>query len=206
MLSRGTIRLPYMRCGTAMVEFVIALPFLAIVLGLTFFFGWVMMHKHQVLIANRYSAWQRVDTGAWPGEGSLNELAFNNRASSVSLSSENPVADTVNDLVTEAGNMSPRTEVLAEELVTEQYPPGRRAHVSADFNPRKALWQNVMRDMYDIHHRHGREGVTWRRGEASCWPVLRNQYYSELDESLERISSPADRMAEMIRGLYLAGW
>ena len=189
-----------------MAEFVIAVPFLAIVLGLTFFFGWVMMHKHQVLVANRYSVWQRVDTGAWPSEGNLNHVAFNDRASSVSLSSENPVADTTGDLVTNAGNISPRAEVLAEELINTHYPPGRRVHVSADFNPRKALWQNAMNDMYDIHHRHGREGVSWRRSEASCWPVLRNQYYSELDELLERVSSPTDQMADMIRGLYLAGW
>ncbi|MDY7009478.1 MAG: TadE family protein [Planctomycetota bacterium] len=195
-----------MRRGTAISEFVLAIPLLAIVLGLTFFFGWVMMHKHQVLVANRYSAWQRVDTGAWPGEDRLNSVAFTNRASDVVLSSEAPVGETADELISRAGNMSPRTELLAEELITEQYPPGWRAHVSADFNPRQALWQNVMGGMYDIHHRHGREGVTWRRDEVSCWSVLRNQYYSELDDSLGRVSSPADEMAQMIRELYLTGW
>ncbi|MCD4699168.1 MAG: pilus assembly protein [Phycisphaerae bacterium] len=206
MLSRGTVRPLHVRRGTAIAEFVLAVPLLAIVLGLTFFFGWVMMHKHQVLVANRYSAWQRVDTGVWPGEDRLNSIAFNNRASDVVLSSEAPVGETADELISHAGNISPRAEVLAEELITEQYPTGLRAHVSADFNPRQALWQNVMDGMYDIHHRHGREGVTWRRGEVSCWSVLRNQYYSELDDSLERVSSPADGMAQMIRGLYLTGW
>ncbi len=195
-----------MRRGTAIAEFVLAVPFLAIVLGLTFFFGWVMMHKHQVLVANRYSAWQRVDTGVWPSEDRLNDVVFNNRASSVALSSEAPVGETADELISEAGNMSPRTGVLAEELIADNYPPGRRAHVSANFNPRQALWQNVMEGMYDMHHRHGREGVTWRRDEVSCWSVLRNQYYSELDDSLERVSEPSDGMAQMIQGLYLTGW
>ena len=195
-----------MRRGTAIFEFVLAVPLLAVVLGLTFFFGWAMMHKHQVLAANRYSAWQRVTTGAWPSENRLNDVAFNNRASSVSFSSEAPVDETADDLISEAGNMSPRTQILAEELIDEHYPPGRRAHVSADFNPRQALWQNVMEDMYDIHHRHGREGVTWRRDEVSCWSALRNLYYSELDDSLGRVSAPADGMAQMVRGLYLTRW
>ena len=207
MLStRGTIRLSHMRRGTAIFEFVFALPLLAIVLGLTFFFGWVMMHKHQVLVANRYSAWQRVDTGVWPGEDRLNDLAFNNRASSVVLSSVTPVGETADKLISEAGNISPRAETLADELIDDHYPLGRRAHVSADFNPRRSLWQNVMEGMYDIHYRHGREGVTWRRNEVSCWSTLRDLYYSELDESLGRVSPPADGMAQMIRRLYLARW
>lgn len=195
-----------MRRGTAIAEFVLAVPLLAMVVALTFFFGWVMMNKHQVLVASRYSAWQRVDTGAWPSEGRLNYIVFNNRASDVVLSSEAPVGETADELISQAGDMSPRTEVLAEELITERYPPGRRAHVSADFNPRQAFWQSVMKGMYDLHHLYGREGVTWRRAEVSCWAVLRNQYYSELDDSLGRVSAPADGMAQMIRGLYLGEW
>ncbi len=206
MCNRGTIRLPHMRRGTAIFEFVLVVPILAVVLGLTFFFGWVMMHKHQVLAANRYSAWQRVTTGVWPSEDRLNSVAFNNRATSVIFSSEAPVGATADELIFEAGNISPRTRVLAEELIVEHYPPGLRAHVSADFNPQQALWQNVMEDMYDIHYRHGREGVTWRRDEVSCWLALRDLYYFELDESLGLISAPAAPMAQMIRGLYLTGW
>jgi len=199
--QRGPAR--WCRRGTAMTEFVLAVPFLAIVLGLTFFFGWAMRNRNQVCVADRYSAWRRVQAGSWPSEADLNRDVFGGRAVRVGLSSAPPVTETVDQLVVEAGDRNPNAEMFADETIRQKFPTGKRAHVSAEFDTNEALWDKFTGS---IHHRHGREGLTWRRDEASCWPTLRDIFYSDLDESLQRIPSPANRMAQMIRGLYLAHW
>lgn len=58
----------------------------------------------------------------------------------------------------------------------------------------------------EISHRYGREGVTWKRSDVSCWSTLRDAYYSGMDSDLESISPPADGMAQMIRNLYMKRW
>jgi len=185
------------------VEFVLAIPFLAFILGITFFFGWALMHKQKVMIADRYSAWQRVETGSWPGEDRLNTLIFNGRAADVNLSSEESIWETVDDLVNQAGEISRQSEILADELVLQHFPAGHRVNVAASFDPEETLWQ---RYTGAIRHRYGREGITWRRAEVSCWSTLRDFYYADLDSVLERMPAPANQMAQTIRSLYLASW
>jgi len=182
-----------------MTEFVLVLPFLAIITALTFFFGWALMHKHQVVTASRYSAWRKVEAGTWPTEEELNEICFNNQATEVGLSPGGEGWETARDLADEAGAFSAYAEELAERLVLDRFPKGRRAHVSADFGRSQAFWQNFTGAM---HSRHGREGITWRRDEVRCWSTLRDLYYHDLDESLRGVNG----MAEMIRRLYLAPW
>jgi len=189
-----------------MVEFVLVVPFLALLLGLTFFFGWVMTNKHEVILANRYSAWQRVLKGTWPDEEKLNQEFFRNEATSVSISGGGAVTQTVADLISEAGARGAQPEVLAEELFRRRFPGGRRAHVSANFTTDRDLWRRIMKDRATIRAAHEREGLTWRRDEVTCWGTLRDLYYDDLDAALQRIPPPAQRMAAMIRGLYLARW
>jgi hypothetical protein len=191
------------RRGTAVTEFILAIPLLAVVLGLTLFFGWGLMHKQQVIIADRYATWQQVETGSWPGTGKLNETFFRNEASSVDLDGIPAVTETVTDLVAEAGGRSGLAEALADTMLAQRYPGGKRAQVSAKFDSNRALWE---RHNGTIHHRHGREGITWRRDEVQPWETLRDVYYPELDAGLQRVSPPADGMADMIRGLYLKRW
>ena len=191
------------RRGTAMVEFVLVLPLLLTVLAATFFFGWAMMHKHQVSVADRYAAWRRVETGSWPSEDRINEVCFADRAKDVDLVSEAAVGQTARDLVDVAGQQGGPVKLLAEELVVERYPGGKQARVSATFRHAMALWA---KSAGTITHHHGREGVTWRRDEVSCWTTLRDQYYSGLDGELLKVPAPANGMASMVRGLYLARW
>jgi Flp pilus assembly protein TadG len=199
----GVRRARLLRRGTSIIEFVLVLPFLGIIVGLTFFFGWTMMHKHQVLVADRYSAWQRVQTGSSPTEDVLNEKVFNKKASSVSLGWHAATAVTAQDLVDEAAAYGPRTEELAEKLLQDRFPVGPRADVSASFDAGQALWQ---RFSGPIRHQHGREGVAWRRDDVNCWVPLRDLYYADLDNGLRSIPDPAEKMAGMIRRLYLARW
>ena len=119
------------------------------------------------------------------------------------LVSEAAVGQTARDLVDVAGQQGGPVKLLAEELVVERYPGGKQARVSATFRHAMALWA---KSAGAITHHHGREGVTWRRDEVSCWPALRDLYYSELDGELLKVPAPANGMASMVRGLYLARW
>jgi hypothetical protein len=186
-----------------MVEFTLVVPFLAVILGLTFFFGWAYLHKHQVVVASRYATWQRVDHGAWPTEKKLNEVCFADKAVDVQIQAMGLDQRTAQDLVSEVGAESRRTQTFAEELLTDRLPGGHRGHVAAKFGSRWTLWQQYRSH---IHDNQAREGITWRRDEVNCWALLRDQYYGDLDEGLRGVRAPGDGMAQMIRRLYLAHW
>lgn len=186
-----------------MMEFVLVVPFLALILMLTFFFGWAYLHKHQVVVANRYAAWQRVDNRSWPSEEKLNELCFANKATDVRVQAAGLGRPTARDLAEEAGAESRRTQTFAEELLLNRFPGGHRASVTAGFSSNMALWQQYQGP---IHDSHGREGITWRRDEVNCWSPLRDQYYFQLDQQLRGVRAPGDGMARVIRRLYLAHW
>lgn len=190
--------------GTATIEFVMVIPLLGIVVGLTFFFGWTMMHKHQALIAGRHAAWRRIETGSWPSEGDLDAVCFAGEAANVQLSgSSGGLQQTAADLVTEVGLQDALAEPLARQLLLSRFPAGRRAHVAASFDSDQPLWE---RFTGHINSRHGREGVTWRREEVNCWSTLRDQYYNDFDAGLSGVGAPANGMAQMVRRLYLADW
>jgi hypothetical protein len=186
-----------------MVEFTLVVPLLAIILGLTFFFGWAYLHKHQVIIASRYATWQRVEKGTWPAEEKLNDLCFAKRAMNVQFEAMGGKRETARDLHAEVGAESHRAETFADELLMTRFPGGRRGHVSARFSSNRALWQQFRGH---IHDHHAREGITWRRDEVNCWPLLRDQYYWDLDGRLRRVPAPGDGMARVVRKLYLAHW
>ena len=192
------------RRGTAMIEFVLILPLLAVILGLTFFFGWALMHKHQVLVADRYSVWQKVETGTWPGTDDVNTRVFNRQAQGVNLASADGVTQTVDDLVGEASDKGgPRTQTLADTLLRENWPGGSSVEVVANFRSSWALWEKFGGQM---HHSHAREGITWRRADVAPWNTLRDEFYNDLDMQLQRVNPPGQNFAQMIRGLYLSTW
>jgi len=190
-----------------MVEFTLVVPLLALITGLTFFFGWAFMHKHQVVVADRYAVWQRVENRAWPTEEKLNRAFFADKAVDVALGERGLSRQTAQDLVDEAGDRHQPAELLADELLMERFPGGHRAGVAAEFTSKRNLWRKYA----DSHIRsdHAREGITWRRDEVRCWTTLRDQYYADLDDSLKGLQesdSPGRNMAGMIRGLYLTHW
>jgi hypothetical protein len=195
-----------LRRGTAMLEFVLLIPLLATVVALTFFFGWSMMHKTQLLQAARHAPWENIDTGAWPTEEFINEQFFHNRAASVSLASEPDKVsrETSEDLVNDVGGREAAAGALADELTLNLFPPGKRGRVAAGFNTDQPIWKTFEGTITATHQR---EGLTWRRDDpCDPWNTLRDQYYPDLDNLLNGIPAPGSGMAQMIRGLYLAHW
>ena len=188
-----------------MFEFVLAVPFLAFILSLVFFFGWGMMHKHQVLVSDRYTVWRSVESSA-PSKDEINDAYFDNKAVTVDIDSEAPVTQTGEDLITKAGNESPRAQSLADTLISNVFPGGRHLEVTASFKTIQTFWVRLTGENATIKHEHGREGITWRRDEVDCWKTLRDQYYSGMDDSLNSMPSPASGLAQVVRGLYLTHW
>lgn len=207
---------PAFAAGTAMIETTLALPFFAVILSLTFFFGWVMMHKQQTILASRYNAWSRVDTGVWPDEARINDIVFANKAAILTLgqATGDPAVDnswggggstntTPGDLISSVGNVNQIAGGLADEMVGKRFPHGYRASVAAEFSPVQNFWAQF-RGPISAHD--SREGVSWRRDNVTPWNVLRDQFYSPFDTALESVAPPANDMAQMIRSLYLAYW
>ncbi|MFW6066153.1 MAG: TadE family protein, partial [Planctomycetota bacterium] len=72
--------------GVALAETVMVIPLLALVLGLTFFFGWVMTNQQRVRQASRYAAWRRVVRDSGISTRTLNRTFFGDTAESVGVS------------------------------------------------------------------------------------------------------------------------
>jgi hypothetical protein len=194
---------PALAAGTAMTEMVLVLPFLAVILSLTFFFGWAMMQKERTHLASRYAAWSAVEAGVPPDEARLNDLVFANKASTLTIGPTGYTSTTLDDLVTRVGQVDQIAGGLADDLIGKRFPHGYRSSVTADFAPRQNFWSQF-RGPLSGHH--AREGVTWQRQNVSPWNVLRDQFYSPFDTVLEAVPAPGSDMAQMVRSLYLAYW
>lgn len=204
--------------GSAVIEMVLVVPILGVFFALVFFFGWVMMHKQQVVVADRYAVWQRIDTGVWPSKDHVNATSFQNRAIDVNLDhwpSGSPPAD---NLVAQATDRSPQAGDFSTRLIggdSGVFPSGRTADVKADFQAGRSFVQFLERQMNQpsgggaqyMGHHHSREGISWRRNEVNPWNTLRDVFYQDFDNALQQQqSTPAAQMAQMIRNLYLASW
>lgn len=191
------------RRGTALLEFVMCIPLFALIIALTFFFGWAMVNQQRVKVSARYKVWRDLRSTSEVTGGALNRDFYERRAESVDLFSDSGVAETLDDLVTEAGVVSRPAGALAQEAVLDYFPHERRTQVAAEFPTDVRAWR---RFKGPIEHRYGRAGVEWRRGEASCRMPLLHQYLDVLDSELRSVPAPADGLCRTVRQLYGNGW
>ncbi len=189
------------RRGTALLEFVMAIPFLALLLGLTFFFGWSMKNQQHVKIADRYLAWRHVRTKEWKADR-LNHRFFGETAERVSASRGHGPDDTLEDLVAEADHVSGRAGEMAGRLIPRRVHRGRSVRVGAVFPSDVGVW-NRMDLTGPITSHHVRDGVQWRCIEnVFNNEVVNDQFLSEFDGSL-----PGDnKLAKVLRILYRYKW
>ena len=188
------------RRGTALVEFVMILPLIALILGVVWFFGWSMMNQQHVRVSDRYAAWRRVRGG---GVRDLNDTFFDQRAINVDVDRRSGQTRTLHDLVSAAGDRGAMTELLAQELVLRRCPRGSGARVEAEFPTEVGLWKRLEGA---IASRHVREGVEWRRDEVRCEPVLRDEFLSELNAAVGNLDAPSSEFGRIIRHLYNTRW
>ena len=194
-------RWKHRRRGTALVEFAVVIPLMALIISLTFFVGWARTNQQHVWAATRYAAWQPLRTGQSVQTDDLNVWFFSDRADDVTLRGDHGPDQTREELVAAAGDMSERAYLLAEATVLDQWPRSYRARVGAAFPTHLALWQRFQGAIGGSCHR---EGIEWRRGQVSYLEVVRDQFLYELDEAVSGISDPL--LQNDLRRLYLQRW
>ena len=199
-----TGRTEHHRRGTALVEFAMCIPLLALVISLTFFFGHAMMNQQHVRISDRYTAWRRAAGGNVDGQ-TLNTLFFRERAEGIGLTEDGGPADTLEDYVAFAAWTGSDAERLARATVLQRFPRGQRATVEAEF-PSSSGAGVYRRLAGAIRGSHYRDGVEWRRGQARPEDGLRDEFLGDVDATLDNLPAPADTLGQVLRGLYLAGW
>jgi hypothetical protein len=189
--------------GTALIEFVMTIPFLAVVISLTFFFGWSLKNQQEVKVSDRYLAWSDTTRGGAPSATDINVAFFETKAVNVRTDYNNsPSAstDTLNDMVSKAGQVArPVAQYMADNS-----PHACSVSVGADFPPPTSTpWKQFTGQMTGDY---AREGVEWRHTQASCEPAIINQYLDPMDRMFVNMQGPASSLAGIFRGLYNSSW
>jgi hypothetical protein len=190
-----------------MLEFILVLPLIALILGLTMFFGWALVNQQEVKASNRYAAWREVETRVNVSGADLNALFFQQKASSVGLTEGGGPTDVLQKLVSEVGQgSSTGAQDFAHTMVLDHYPHGQSADVSAQFPTSVALWNNLGLTGA-IKAGHVRDGSQWPKKEVTQpWAILRDQFYKSQDSVFQSVPAPGNLWGSTMRTLYLAGW
>jgi hypothetical protein len=202
MNARQNRRTERGRRGSALLELIMVIPLLATLLSLTYFFGGALTNQQHVKVCDRYLCWKKVyGAGGAPTPPGLNNLVFDGRAGSIGGSGGTGPIETLEDMVADVGRYSPRAEQLANDAVMDHWPRSHARTVSATFPTDVDFWQ---RFNGPIKHRHSREGVEWVRGQVSYLEPIRDQFLSELDDTVSGISDGT--LQRNLRSLYLKRW
>jgi hypothetical protein len=191
--------------GTALIEFVMSIPFLVVVISLTFFFGWSLKNQQEVKVSDRYLAWSDTAAGGVQSPTDINVTFFETKAVNVQTGYNNSPAastDTLSDLVSKAGQVAGPVA----QYMSDNSPHACSVSVGAQFPPpasAAAAWQQFTGQM---NGDYVREGVEWRHTQASCEPAVINQYLNPMDRMFINIPTPGDSMAGIFRGLYNSSW
>ena len=210
---------PGRRRGTVMIEFMMVIPLLAAILGYTFFFGWAMVNQQHVKIADRFQTWRRVRAGSRVGAKTLNERIFQGHLDEDEYSRNGQdggtqtrnTFETFSDLVDKAQAQSEDAGFLAESLLgtyeeSSKAERGRLTTVRGKFPSEIGIFQSVEDYQGAIKHTHMRDGRAWRWRQLRCEDIIKDEFLSELDETLEDVPSPGDGLAGMAQDLYLKKW
>jgi len=190
------------RCrGTAMLEFVMCIPLMAILIAGIFFFGWVMRNQQRVRIADRYASWKCVYSTP-PSSQQLNEQFFDNRGYDIYMDFD---SDTITNNVRESfiekiTARDAEAGEYADDLLSRNLPGGSYALLRSRFSTNNARWRQWA-ESGAIERSHVRDGRPWIRGETQMPNSIRNIYLEELDDLVNDASSGGD----MIQTLYMGG-
>lgn len=196
------------RRGTALVEMVMVLPFLAFMVGMIFFFGWAMANQQEVRVADRYLAWRNAYNSEFANQNNTtiptpaadpNQAFFNGQAvltGSDTSGGGNAVAQSYLDRVSQS-NQSAATildSLLFGNSQDSAFLRGYVCSLDARFTSSINLWNSFQGS---IAGAHGRDGLEWRYQQLNVGPKpgnvggpLIDLYFADL-ESLQA-SIPAD--------------
>jgi hypothetical protein len=188
--------------GTAMTEFVLALPVLAFILGLLLFLGWSLMRQQHVVAAGRYALWRQMEGGACDA-ATVNQRLLGNAARSVDMTGGTFPGDAMKLWV--AAGAQNQVGTLADTLFIHvpHWPSGEQIRLDVHYSPPTWLGRKFGND-FTI--RYARDGVPWARGEAQPWSVLTEQYYQDLDDQLSGVPADGQPVATILRDMYGRPW
>ena len=186
-----------------MLEFVLCIPFLALLIAGIFFLGWAMRNQQKVRTADRYASWRSLHDHVWSNNGrsmggELNVKFFAEKGVGVSHTEGGGPTETREEYATVADEQSAEVGEYTEEFLTHQ-PRGRKADVSSDFET------SIYRFGYGaIESRHVRDGRQWRREETGVRRAVLDVYLKDLEDAVENIDDGMMRSA--VQNLYYNGW
>ncbi|MBN1555307.1 MAG: pilus assembly protein [Phycisphaerae bacterium] len=188
--------------GTATVEFVMAIPLLALIIAGTFFFGWLMRNHLRLRAADRYAAWRSVEDTP-PSGAEIDEEFFDGRAEGTHLEGDSGSDETLQAFIVAARNQSADADELAENLVARHHVPRARGQkIKTKFTTSVEFWQKMAPGMMDS--RHVREGRDWVRGEVNLGGSLRELYFSDIEQSVEDVAG--ENISQSLQNLFQNGW
>lgn len=206
--------------GTALIELVMIVPLIALIIGLTFFFGRAMVNQQHVRAAARYAAWRDLHNRSAVADGEsgapnvvhvdydhLNQTFFDGEASDpgagIRLHYLSGPSETLEDYAVYAGLNDATIGQLTEELALRTWPHGRGARVDAEFPSDVGLWNNLgLTGM--MTGRTLRDGMEWRYRQARNEPAVRDAFLMDVDSMFESMeSTDAAGMGHTFRNLYL---
>ena len=131
------------RCrGTAMLEFVMCIPLMAILIAAIFFFGWVMRNQQRVCIAARYTSWKYVyDTT--PSTQQLNDKFFDDRGHDIyiDLDSDTATNQVRESFINEVTTSDADAGEYAQDLISRNLPGGSYALLRSQFATNSPRWR-----------------------------------------------------------------
>ncbi|MCY2927081.1 MAG: pilus assembly protein [Planctomycetota bacterium] len=190
------------RRGAVMLETVMILPFLAVIIGLTFFFGRAIRNQQQVQVTARHMAWRNL-AGPWPGYDTAmtyNQALYQGRANPCGDNGGEGPDPVRKDYIQKADAASARAGKLADQAVAS-WPDGVSDNASAGFPTEVGMWKWFKGD---THFRHSRDGVEWRRGQVSYLETIRDQFLMNLHHAVQNV--PDVTLRQNLQALYLQQW
>lgn len=209
------------RGGSAMLEFSLIIPVLAIVTALTFFVGWAMVNLLNVSIADRYAAWRYVYDGnnsvQSPTADIVRAKFLSNADSNVSVTQLVLTPSSINQLMSDAAQQGSQDAGTYANLTIPNFPTAQGATVVANFPPPYNSWK---RFTWPLTNSCIRDGGPWELnplylngGQVPlAWPKIdtQNAFFdtgfvlSEFNTNLLQLSDQT--VAQDLKVLLLACW
>ena len=197
------------RGGAALVELALAMPFLALVISLTFLAGYQMSNKQHVTTSARYAAWARVYGLPAPSDPELNAMFMDGKASSLSTSQGQGPTDTLDDAAAEADAAYQPAGELLRRTIDLSAPHSTLVAITGEFPSSIRAWQEFLGPRRSSSSRDGRQ---WQRGQVSYLEPVRDQFLYDLDRQVQDIQgqadpdSPTGRLSAALERLYSQQW
>jgi len=190
--------------GSALIEMVLLIPFLGLLLGMTYFFGWTMGNMMHVRESSRYAAWKHVRTGQAVGGRGLNDRFYDRRATDIGLTRGLGTDETIDDLIAVAGTRGDIAQTFADEVIWNNCQRGRTVRIRARFPSDVGLYNRFQGRISGYHVRDGKQ---WTRVDGLT-PELEvtDVFLRSLDDQLRALEGGGSKLAKVMRVTYRNKW